>query len=329
MSDSGHDGSTSERRAHAATSLTETEKAILTLLQIDGRASAQSIARQLDLSQKVVRRTMHHLLDERGIRITTVTVPALLGYAVMAFAEFRSDGTRPMHEVAASLAGLDCVDYVVTTTGPSDITANLVCKNLSQLRDVLEQEVRPIAGAELIEVTPYVAFPYQKMGRSRPVTRYADPGAPATCLDQFDRSLILMLSEDGRTPYKTIAERLGVSESHVRARLKRLVDAGVVRICAIVDASLLGYESMLWGKARVGGAPIQDVVSSLIAIDAVTYVAETTGSFDVMFELTCSDDIELRQALDRIRQIPAISGVVGHLYFDLIYKPMIPRVGPR
>ena len=93
--------------------------------------------------------------------------------------------------------------------------------------------------------------------------------------------------------------------------------------------SLLGYESMLWGKARVGGAPIQDVVSSLIAIDAVTYVAETTGSFDVMFELTCSDDIELRQALDRIRQIPAISGVVGHLYFDLIYKPMIPRVGPR
>ncbi|MCU1636864.1 MAG: AsnC family transcriptional regulator [Cryobacterium sp.] len=329
MSDSGHAGSPGGQKPHAAAPLTETEKAILTSLQIDGRASAQSIGRQLGLSQKVVRRTVSHLLNERGIRITTVTVPALLGYDVMAFAEFKSDGTRSRRDVAASLAGLDCVDYVVTTTGPSDITANLVCKNLSQLSDVLEKEVKTISGAELIEVTPYVAFHYQKMGRSRPATRYEDPEAPATSLDQFDRDLILALSEDGRTPYKALAEQLGVSESHVRARLKRLVEAGVVRICAIVDAGILGYGSMLWGKARVGGAPILDAVRGLIAIDAVTYVAETTGSFDLMFELTCIDDVELRQALDRIRQIPSITGVIGHLYFDVIYKPMIPRVGTK
>jgi Lrp/AsnC family transcriptional regulator for asnA, asnC and gidA len=305
--------------------LSELDKDILTILQQDGRRSAQSIAEELGVPQRRVRAALSDILDRRGIRVTAVTVPALLGYEAMAFAEFSSDGTVPRREVASSLASLECIDYVVTTAGPSDVMANLVCRDFEELRRVVEEQVCQVPGVRLKEVTPYLALHYQKTNRAVPASRYAATFAPATRLDDLDRRLIQLFSKNGRSSFTSIADTLGVSESYVRARLRRLTESGVLRLAAIVDARLLGYESMLWARASVSGAAISDVVDDLAGIAAVTYIAETMGSFDVMFEITCIDDSEVRETFDQVRRLPHLSNVVWHRYFDAIFKPMIPQ----
>jgi DNA-binding Lrp family transcriptional regulator len=305
--------------------LSALDKEILTILQQDGRRSAQSIAEELGVPQRRVRAALSDILGRRGIKVTAVTVPALLGYEAMAFAEFASDGTVPRREIASSLAALDCIDYVVTTTGSSDVMANLVCLDFEELRSVVEEQVWPVPGVTLKEVTPYVALHYQKTNRAVPAARYLEACAPATQLDDLDRRLIRLFAKDGRSSFTSIAGALGVSESYVRARLRRLTESGVLRLAAIVDARLLGYEAMLWARASVSGAAMSDVVDGLAGISAVTYIAETMGSFDVMFEITCVDDAEVRATLDRVRQLPYLSNVVWHRYFDAIFKPMIPQ----
>ncbi|NJE47873.1 AsnC family transcriptional regulator, partial [Thermococcus sp. GR7] len=48
-------------------------------------------------------------------------------------------------------------------------------------------------------------------------------------LDTLDRSILRILQEDGRASYSEIARRIGVPESTVRLRVKKLVERGVIR----------------------------------------------------------------------------------------------------
>ena len=65
-------------------------------------------------------------------------------------------------------------------------------------------------------------------------------GAPrsaalASPSDHLNRAIIGLLQEDGRLPFKTIAERLDVSEGTVRNRVGWMKRAGMLRIVAVAD----------------------------------------------------------------------------------------------
>ena len=61
-------------------------------------------------------------------------------------------------------------------------------------------------------------------------------------LDRVDCKLIRLLQTDGRMPNNAIAQELGISEYTVRRRLKRLLDSGTIRIVAVADPIVLGFE---------------------------------------------------------------------------------------
>jgi Lrp/AsnC family transcriptional regulator for asnA, asnC and gidA len=106
-------------------------------------------------------------------------------------------------------------------------------------------------------------------------------------------------------------------------RVKKLTGVCALRIMAIVDPVFLGYETMAWLAITVNGGNSESVVESLIAMEAVSYIAETAGSFDLMVELVCIDERELLESLVRIRQLAGIRSALPHVYFDLYYKPML------
>ncbi|MFI9722829.1 Lrp/AsnC family transcriptional regulator [Streptomyces sp. NPDC052396] len=60
-------------------------------------------------------------------------------------------------------------------------------------------------------------------------------------LDELDRALVHALHLDGRAPFNRIAAVLGVSESTVARRYRRLRTAGVLRVAASVNLGPLGY----------------------------------------------------------------------------------------
>jgi Lrp/AsnC family transcriptional regulator for asnA, asnC and gidA len=71
-------------------------------------------------------------------------------------------------------------------------------------------------------------------------------------MDDIDRSIISHLQFNGRAPYTKIAEELNLTEGAVRRRVKKLIDAGVMQIVAIVEPHALG-----WNETGMIGITVQ------------------------------------------------------------------------
>ncbi|MEM2701288.1 MAG: AsnC family transcriptional regulator, partial [Nitrososphaerota archaeon] len=69
----------------------------------------------------------------------------------------------------------------------------------------------------------------------------------AVWLDDIDRKILELLSQDARTSYKQMGEAVGLSEGAVRKRVKRLVEQGVIKRFTVVidDKSVIKALTMI------------------------------------------------------------------------------------
>jgi Lrp/AsnC family transcriptional regulator for asnA, asnC and gidA len=147
--------------------------------------------------------------------------------------------------------------------------------------------------------------------------RAGEPGSDRVALDDADRKIIGVLQRDGRCPYGTIAEQVGLSEAAVRRRVQRLRESGIMEIVAVTDPLQLGFSREALVGIRVQG-DVRLVADKLAAIDEVNYVVLCAGSFDVLAELVTVDDDSLVHLLnDAIRSIPGVTEVETFLYLKL------------
>jgi len=129
-------------------------------------------------------------------------------------------------------------------------------------------------------------------------------------LDLQDVQIIEALQQDGRMQYKDIARKVGLSLPTVRARIKRLMDLGVVRkFTIIVDPD------KIYGKVRAfclfqahpGG--IQEVCGKLEAMKEVRELYLTAGSQAIAAKVEVSSIGELGQLMtERLQEVPGVSG---------------------
>jgi Lrp/AsnC family transcriptional regulator, regulator for asnA, asnC and gidA len=140
--------------------------------------------------------------------------------------------------------------------------------------------------------------------------------SPVT-LDDVDRKIIGVLQGDGRCPYGTIAEQVGLSEAAVRRRVQRLREGGIMEIVAVTDPLQLGFTREALVGIRVQG-DVRLVADKLASIDEINYVVLCAGSFDILAELVTVDDDSLVHLLnDSVRSIPGVTEVETFLYLKL------------
>lgn len=127
-------------------------------------------------------------------------------------------------------------------------------------------------------------------------------------LDEFDREIIRLLQEDGRMPFLTIANQLGLAEGTVRRRVGKLLDEGLLRIVGIADPFRVGLQTVAVVGLKVDRGKIQPIATALSALREVRYVALSTGNYDLVIEVVVSNNDELLTFLvDTLRQIPGIN----------------------
>lgn len=137
----------------------------------------------------------------------------------------------------------------------------------------------------------------------------------ALALDEVGKAIIRALQRDGRTPYATIAREVGLSEAAVRQRVQRLLDTDLLQIVAVTDPLQIGFTR----QAQVGivtSGDSQRVAAEIGAFDEVVYLVTTTGRFDLIAEVVCTDDEHLLTLLHQ--QIRTIDGVTGTETFNFL-----------
>lgn len=136
------------------THLDDVSKAIVALLQKDGRRAYASIGKEVGLSEAAVRQRVQRLVEAGVMEIVAVTDPLQLGFARQAMIGVRVHG--PLEPVADAIAALDRVDYVVITAGTFDLLVEAVCESDEALLDLISNSIRSITGVESTETFMYL-----------------------------------------------------------------------------------------------------------------------------------------------------------------------------
>jgi Lrp/AsnC family leucine-responsive transcriptional regulator len=122
-------------------------------------------------------------------------------------------------------------------------------------------------------------------------------------MDQLDRRIITVLTEDGRTPYSRIAEDAGVATTTVHQRVKRLIDKGIIigtRVRVDWEAVGLPVTAMV-SLETPSGEPLAEIAEQLRAIPYIQNCFAVTGEFDLLLTVRARSSEHLGALLEEIR----------------------------
>lgn len=125
-----------------APAIDEVDESIIRLLQEDGRQSYGDIGRAVGLSEAAARQRVNRLREAGLMRIVGVTDPLRLGRAVVATIGLRVSGDPRI--IAAQLAQVPAIEWVVVTAGSFDLLVEIVCVSESDLLTILSDQVRSL-----------------------------------------------------------------------------------------------------------------------------------------------------------------------------------------
>jgi len=113
-------------------------------------------------------------------------------------------------------------------------------------------------------------------------------------LDKTDIHILNSLSDDGRRSFTDISQELGVSVGMVRNRYNRLVKEGILHIIGWTDPVKNGMNAYARVVLKVRPTElISEVAEKLTEIDEVSFVALTTGVYDLEINVTCRNNSDL------------------------------------
>lgn len=128
-------------------------------------------------------------------------------------------------------------------------------------------------------------------------------------LDDFDRKLIRVLTQDGRIPAGKAAQSLRVTPPTVRARLEALVRTGVLRIAALLDLSRTSqFSTAFIGISLERHQQLDRKLEQISNLRQVHWAAAVTGRFDLIVEIileTGMSDLYRFQTED----LPRVGGI--------------------
>ncbi|HWC86694.1 MAG TPA: Lrp/AsnC family transcriptional regulator [Solirubrobacteraceae bacterium] len=314
--------------------LSEFDRSLIRLLQEDGRRPYARLAVELGVAEKTVRRRVLELRESEVIDITTVADPKVMGYGVIAMVGVRVAPEQRVSEVAQRLAGVTGSFYVAVVTGRYNVLVEISCVDTDDLLSVVDAELANVPGVSGFEIIPYLRLAYQN-----PAFEAAARKAPGSdsvrrapvSFDDTDRQIIALLHGDGRIPYQTMAREIGVSESQVRARVRRMVDSGAVRIMALTIPRGVGFTTVaLIGINVTAELQVQPTAGQLAELPSVVYVVICAGRFDLLAEVVCTSHEDLLGLLDaQIRTLPGVARTEPWIYLKLHYRSVQPAGSPR
>ena len=137
--------------------LDDLDKAIIRCLQLDGRRPYAQIGRELKVPEATVRQRAERLISRRVVQVVGVTDPLAMGFQQPALIGLKVDAAK-LEQIAAKIAALDEVTYLVVTAGRFDLMCEVVCADNEHLMRVLTENLAKIEGIRSTETMVELRF---------------------------------------------------------------------------------------------------------------------------------------------------------------------------
>lgn len=100
-------------------------------------------------------------------------------------------------------------------------------------------------------------------------------------LDKHDIRIIQNLW-NGRTPYRDIAKKVGLTTNTVRSRVNRMLESGALQIISLVNPSALEDHQSAWIGFKVLPQNANKALKAVCGLTGVVGASTVSGRFDIM-----------------------------------------------
>jgi DNA-binding Lrp family transcriptional regulator len=307
---------------HDRPKLEELDRRIVAALQLNGRASWKQAASAVGATESTVARRGQQLFESRVVSVTGVLDHLRCGLGISLQVRLRCRPGRAT-TVAAALADLESTRFVTILTGSADVAAEFVVPTHRDVARILVDELpRPddvVETESMMVMRKFSAVEEWDTGLLAPdALRILRPDTGITPshhrdwhepeqLTEQEFAIAGVLAADGRASYKQIATDVGVSESTAARRVESLVRRGCLRFRTLFEAPLIGLDVEFMQWLSVDPAELESVGVQLAKERSTTYVAATTGRFNLCLHGVLPGYADLyRYSTDVIGALPGV-----------------------
>lgn len=150
-------------------------------------------------------------------------------------------------------------------------------------------------------------------------------------LDRFDRSILRVLTGDGRISITDLAREIGLSKSPTQARLRRLEKAGVITgYRALIDPILLGLDYVSFVEVRLTDTREAALAAFNAAVARTPEIEQAhmiAGNFDYLLKVRTQSMSDYRRVLaERISTLPHVAGTSTYVAMQAVKENSLPDV---
>ena len=138
--------------------------------------------------------------------------------------------------------------------------------------------------------------------------------SPPPWMDEFDRSILAVLRDNGRASNVEIAHKVGLSEAPCSRRVRRLEDAGVIEgYTALLNPDAIGLGFRAYVTLVLDyliGSTAQEFVDRIADIPEVVSCYVVSGAHDAILYVAAADSNSYSDIVfNKLRQIPGVKDV--------------------
>ena len=147
-------------------------------------------------------------------------------------------------------------------------------------------------------------------------------------IDTVNQRIIALLQQDGRMSYQNISEQVGLTDTAVKRRIKKMQQEGIIRIAALIDPAKTGspVQAIIGVNTEPGCA--EKIADQVAELPETMQVTVTAGNYDVIVQVSLPSDQELHHFLQK--RLGALTGITRtQTFYTLSVKKALTIRRPK
>ncbi len=126
-------------------------------------------------------------------------------------------------------------------------------------------------------------------------------------LDEIDLKILESLKKDARKPFTEIGKELGIADSTVHLRVKKMLDEGVINKFSVsIHHEALGKVKSLLMLDVTPGC-FEKILPTLMKDDSIEEIMELHGEYVAVLKISANNLAEMRDEIVKIRKTPNVT----------------------
>ena len=278
-------------------------------LDLNARASAAEIAKKVRRSKETVNFRINRLIDEEYIcYFYTVYNTSKLGwYHHKVYLKFKNITPEKEKELFEYLLAQPRLSYLASVEGYYDGIFLIMARDSQDMVESLHPFLAKFG--DYIQQKDLVTFLATHRLNNRFL--YAGEKSMDYCyqvplehykLDEIDRQVLRLLSDNARLPLTQIANKLGIDPKTVKYRMKKLEkDRIIIGYVSAPNFSKLGLQFAQINMTFKDPTITKSVIEYFKSTNACLFAIELLGKYDLLVEVHVKDNAELQKIIDGFR----------------------------